>query len=142
MQSVRPAVDTITFDTKEIPMSILKPILILAATLWGALALGGCQQPHSHKDLSGTWKGTAHSINSSGRNHTKKYLVLEVDEQPQKLGLRGIDEGMSIPHRLPTDGPLIPMARRAEYHHRLQRLGFGRLHRDREVDFRGLLLSR
>ena len=88
MQSVRPAVDTITFDTKEIPMSILKPILILPATLWGALALGGCQQPHSHEHLNGTWKGTSHSINSSGRSHTTKYLVLEVDE-------KGLIEGTS-----------------------------------------------
>jgi hypothetical protein len=88
MQSVRPTVDTITLDTKEIPMSILKPILILPATLWGALALGGYQQPHSHEHLNGTWKGTSHSINSSGRSHTTKYLVLEVDEQ-------GLIEGTS-----------------------------------------------
>ena len=33
--------------------------------------------------------------------------MLEEDEQPQKPGLGGIEEGMSIPHRLPTDGPCI-----------------------------------
>lgn len=70
-------------------MSIPKPFLITPAVLWGALALGGCQQPHSHEHVTGTWEGTGHTINSSGRSHTNKYLVLEVDEQGLVKGTSG-----------------------------------------------------
>lgn len=50
--------------------------------------LGGCQQSMTHEDVTGTWKGTGHTINSRGRSHTTKFLVLEVDEN-------GLIEGTS-----------------------------------------------
>ena len=70
-------------------MSISKPFMITSAVLWSALALGGCQQPHSHEQVTGTWEGTGHTINSSGRSQTNKYLVLEVDEQGLVKGTSG-----------------------------------------------------
>lgn len=70
-------------------MSIPNPNLFALAALGGAVALGGCQQPHSHEHVTGTWEGTGHTINSSGRSHTNKYLVLEVDEQGLINGTSG-----------------------------------------------------
>ena len=61
---------------------------LASALLGGAFTLGGCQQSVSHEHLTGTWEGTGHTINSAGRSHTTKYLVLEVDE-------RGLIEGTS-----------------------------------------------
>ena len=74
-------------------LKMMKPTLVPPATLCGAvvlpLVLGGCQHTHSPEDLNGTWKGTGHTINSSGRSHTHKYLVLEVDENGLVDGTSG-----------------------------------------------------
>ena len=62
---------------------------LVAATLCIVpILLAGCQSALSHEDLSGTWKGAGHTINSRGQSHTHKYLVLEVNEN-------GLIEGSS-----------------------------------------------
>ena len=80
--SCRPLNGEITEIAMSMP-KVMKPALVPPARLCAAvvlpLVLGGCQHTHSPEDLNGTWKGTGHTINSSGRSHTNKYLVLEVD---------------------------------------------------------------
>lgn len=68
-------------STTHLPLGVIG--LCLAT-----LGLGGCQQTTSHEDITGTWKGTGHTINSRGRSHTATFLVLEVDEN-------GLIEGTS-----------------------------------------------
>jgi hypothetical protein len=63
--------------------------LCLALFVIGSGIVGsGCQQTHSHEHVTGTWEGDGPTINSLGRSHTSKYLVLEVDEN-------GLIEGTS-----------------------------------------------
>lgn len=63
--------------------------LFAASATLVPLGLGGCQKTISHEDVSGTWKGTGHTINSRGRSHTNKYLVLEVGEDGLIEGIYG-----------------------------------------------------
>ena len=56
-----------------------KPALI-ATTLFAALPLTGCQHHFSNQDLHGTWTSTSRTLNSRGKNHTEKTLVMDIDE--------------------------------------------------------------
>jgi len=57
--------------------------------LLAGLALTGCHQSHTTKDLHGSWTGTGHTLNSRGVNHTEKTLVLSVDELGLVSGTSG-----------------------------------------------------
>ena len=54
-------------------------IIAVFIICFGTVGLGGCQKSATHADVTGPWKGTGHTINSRGRSHTSKVLVLEVD---------------------------------------------------------------
>ena len=56
-----------------------KPALI-ATALFAALPLTGCQHHFTNQDLHGTWTSTSQTLNSRGKNHTEKILVMDIDE--------------------------------------------------------------
>lgn len=67
------------------------PTHVIAALVlcFGTLGVAGCGKSLTHSDVTGTWKGTGHTINSRGRSHTSKFLVLEVDENGLVEGTSG-----------------------------------------------------
>lgn len=70
-------------------MLVSKSFLVMFVALLGLGVLGGCQQSYSQEHLVGTWKGSGHTINSSGQSHTSKYLVLDVNDVGLVEGVSG-----------------------------------------------------
>ena len=60
---------------------------LLAATLTAGLL--GCQKKYTHHDMTGTWRGSGHTINSRGKSFTHKVLVIEIDEDGLVEGTSG-----------------------------------------------------
>ena len=64
----------------------LTPALLAATFIAGLL---GCQPKYSHHEMTGTWRGTGHTINSRGKSLTQKFLVIEIDENGLVDGTSG-----------------------------------------------------
>ena len=64
----------------------LTPALLVATVIAGIL---GCQPKYSHHEMTGTWRGTGHTINSRGKSLTEKFLVIEIDENGLVDGTAG-----------------------------------------------------
>ena len=60
---------------------------LLASTL--LIGFTGCQPKYSHHDMTGTWRGTGHTINSRGKSFTQKFLVIVIDENGLVDGTSG-----------------------------------------------------
>lgn len=64
----------------------LTSVLLSATFITG---LFGCQPKYSHHEMTGTWRGTGHTINSKGKSLTQKFLVIQIDEDGLVDGTSG-----------------------------------------------------
>ena len=66
-------------------------VSVFLFTVWIAMAQATTNAPNQYQqsDIAGTWQGTGHTINSRGKTHSKKELVIEVDEQGLITGTSG-----------------------------------------------------
>lgn len=65
-----------------------KPLLSLGIVTLITCLSNGCQTHYAHDEFTGTWRGTGHTINSRGKQLTKKFISIEIDEN-------GLVEGRS-----------------------------------------------
>ena len=71
--------------------TILLTLSLLVFTGWLAIPKATTSNPNTYvaADIEGSWQGEGHTINSRGKNLTKKKLLIEVDEQGLITGESG-----------------------------------------------------